>query len=266
MFLFLTSSCGKSRALLRQSNLLGGVLTRSFSSRSSAPSIEKLQSLAALFQIPRQDRDKGWQTLFCAHVTEASLKLGSPDVKQGPDGFLYMHLTVPISNEPFEAYSIENLREPFLMKNGLGVVVESSKDTVEWVFSHGDIVNLHLNNEYFTKRSCEEKKLTKGEFVISAGTEYLVGQPSESYLPDDTRNAIRTFLEVNGVKNPKVTLLVRKPEGQNHAVKELCFYCEKSSSKDMNDIYKEGVAWYLPRQYNVLFVHNDDGEFSFQDL
>ena len=167
--------------------------SRDLSRPEVPPQALKLQKLVALFQKPRGDRDKDWISLFCNHVTEASLMLGSPDVQQGPDGFLYLHLIIPASKEPFKAYSIENLRKPFLMRNGLGVVVESSKDTVEWVFSHGDIVNLHLNNEYFTNRSTEELLAisdAEGEFVIHAGSEFLVGQPSDTYLPEDTRNAI----------------------------------------------------------------------------
>lgn len=258
--------------------------SRPFSSRQSTPCVEKVQKLATLFTIPSDSRDDLWRSVFYANVTEASLKMNSPNVKKGPDGFSYLHLTVPVSNEPFAAYSIEMLRE-FLITNAVGVVIESSENSVEWVFSHGDILNLHLNGEYYSQIenvgdrigvvSDENSTTENNNIVIKAGSEILVGAPSESYLPIATRNALRSFMELSGVINPKVTLLARKPNVEDGKVgvtnKELCFYCEEenislTAKKDINIIYKEGVPWFLPRHYQILYVDRDDDEFELKPL
>ena len=255
---------------------VAAVQRRLFSSvRSPTPSSEKTQILSTLFEIPVEKRDDEWRSLFCMNVSEASFRLGSPEVQEGPDKFPYLHLCLPESNVPFPAYSIEFLRESVLINNGLGIVIESSEGKAEWVFSHGDVLNLHLNNEYFTQADPSNSRIsssdTDSKLVIEAGTNMLVGAPSDVYLPTATRTAIRNFLERSGVSNPKVTLLALKAqaseEDNDNFVRELCFYCDENTfQKDMNLAYKDGVSWYLPRHYKYLFADKDDDEFDFKDL
>lgn len=124
-----------------QSNTNKFLCSRLLSHNSSAPGtpdIAKSQQLLQLFHIENAERDDAWRTLFLENVTSSSLKMCTTQhVKQGPDGFNYLHLLLPRDEEIYQAYSIENLIEPFLLKNGLGVAIESSLGTVEWIFSHG---------------------------------------------------------------------------------------------------------------------------------
>ena len=43
------------------------------------------------------------------------------------------------------------MKDDFLLDKSLGVAINPGENSVDWVFSYGDIVNLYLNNEFFTK-------------------------------------------------------------------------------------------------------------------
>src|SRR5688572_25906396 len=104
-----------------------------------------------LFQVSQEQRGDSWRHTFYENVKSASFACGDPQTFTGPDGFPYFILRTPEPNKPFESFCLRNMKDDFLLDKGFGVVINPRENSVDWVFSHGDIVNLHLNNDFFTK-------------------------------------------------------------------------------------------------------------------
>ncbi|MBL0316637.1 MAG: hypothetical protein IPP69_12945 [Flavobacteriales bacterium] len=94
--------------------------------------------------------------IFYENVQTASYACGSPQIFNGPDGFPYFVLRTPEANKPFESFCIRNMKDDFLLEIGCGVALNPTDNGVDWVFSYGDILNLHLNKEFFSKTDSVE--------------------------------------------------------------------------------------------------------------
>lgn len=236
-------------------------------STSDAPRAEcditKTQVIVELLQVSKDQRDDAWKQKFLDNVQTASFSSENPQIFTGPDGFAYFKLRTPEPNKPFESFCIRNLKD-FLLENGFGVAINTGENSVDWVFSHGDIVNLHLRNEFFTKAESGE---IKSEETLSQGAQILIAQPSESYLPGKTRKALRAFLQSIGVEKPKVMMVCRKNNGT--FIQELAFniFREDFNNPDELNNRMAQISWFLPRHYIIVsFPKKSDLTDKFQNL
>jgi hypothetical protein len=211
--------------------------------------LTKTQLMVDLFQIPQEQRDDNWKQTFCDNVQTASYACGNPQVFTGPDGFPYFILRTPEQNKPFESFCIRNLKDDFLLDKGFGVAINPTENSVDWVFSYGDIVNLHLNKEFFSKVDTVELQNVE---TIKKDEEVLLAQPSESYLPRQTRQLLKSFLQSIGIKQPKLMMVCRTIEGQ--VIQELAFniFPEDFPSIEHLNFRLKQISWFLPRHYIVL--------------
>ena len=211
--------------------------------------ISKTQLIVDLCKIPAGERDDQWKQQFYEHVQTASFACGNPQVINGPDGFPYFVLHTPEPNKPFESFCIRNMKDDLLLAKGVGVVINPKENAVDWVFSYGDIVNLHLNNEFYSKKIDVE---LPAEETIRKEEKVLIAQPSESYLPAQARQVLRTFLQSVGVKRPKILMVCRNIGGE--VVQELAFnvFREDVPSAEHLNYHLQRISWFLPRHYVVL--------------
>lgn len=226
--------------------------------------ISKTQVMVDLFQVPQGQRDDNWQQAFCDNVQTASFACGDPQVFTGPDGLPYFVLRTPEPNKPFESFCIRNMKDDFLFDKGWGVAINPTENAVDWVFSYGDIVNLHLNKEFFTKTP---PVVIQNEMTIKEDEQILLAQPSESFLPGQTRQALRSFLQSIGIKRPKVMMVCRTIDG--HVVQELAFniFREDFQSVEQLNYRLSQISWYLPRHYIILSIpKNSNFKNNFADL
>src|SRR5690606_15500385 len=145
-----------------------------------------------------------WVIKFLSHVGTASFACGNPQVIQGPDNFPYFQIFLPPSGVNFHSYVIQNMIDDFLLENGFGIALEPKGGDVEWVLTYGDLMHYSVHktfaypiNHGFVKSSLENEVLDTNEKV-------LVGVPSESILPLRSRQVIKSFLQAQGVSDPKV--------------------------------------------------------------
>ena len=223
----------------------------------------KTKILRELFDTPVEQRNEDWQINFLENVVDASFSCGDPQVIEGPDGFPYFQLNIPEPNKQFQCYVIRHMKNDFLLEKGYGVVINPSKGAPDWVFSYGDIVNYQIRNEFYTKS--ENWHLPMQE-TIKEKEEILVGQPSESILPNETRSVIRNFLEGLGLNDVKLFLMNRnKPEGY---LQELVFNLtpDKFEKKEHFDGVMKSIAWYLPRHYSYVAMNESNFKDSFKPL
>ena len=213
--------------------------------------ITKTQLMIDLFEVPKDQRNDDWNKAFYENVQTASYACGDPQVFTGPDGFPYFILRTPEPNKPFESFCIRNMKDDFLLERGLGVAINPREDSVDWVFSYGDIVNLHLYKEFFTKR---DKIEIQEQETLKRDEKVLIAQPSEAYLPKPTRQVLRTFLQHIGIKRPKIMMVFRTIDGQ--VIPELAFniFREDFQSADQFTYRFRQISWYLPGHYIILSV------------
>lgn len=211
--------------------------------------ITKTQVIVDLFQIPQEQRDDNWRQTFYDNVQTASFACGNPQIFKGPDGFPYFVLQTPEPNKPFESFCIRNMKDDFLLDKGFGIAINPKNNSVDWVFSYGDIVNLHLNKELFTKTDTIE---IQNEETLKEDEKVLLAQPSESFLPKQTRQALKSFLQSIGIKRPKIMMVCRTIDGQ--VIQELAFniFREDFQSIDQLNLRLKQISWFLPRHYVVL--------------
>lgn len=225
--------------------------------------LSKTNILNELFKIPREQRDDKWNAKFLESVADASFTCGNPQVIEGPDGFPYFQLNVPEPYKQFQCYVIRHMKDDFLLDKGFGIVINPSKGQPDWVFSYGDIVNYHIRNEFYTKS--ENWDLPKQE-IIKEKEEVLLGQPSESVLPNQTRSVIRDFLKSIGINDSKLLLMNRrKPNG---FLQELVFNLtpDKFEKKEHYEGVMKSIAWYLPRHYSYVSMNESSFKDSFKPL
>ena len=213
--------------------------------------ISKTQIIVDLLSIPKDQRDEKWQQIFFENVQTASFACNDPQVIIGPDGFPYFSLATPKPNKQFESFCIKNMKDDFLLEKGFGVIVNPIEDSVDWVFTYGNIVNFHLNNEFYTETDFLE---IKTEETIKNDEEVLIAQPSDKYLPKQTRNIIRKYMQNRGIKHPKIMMICRKYQGE--LIQELAFnvFKEDFSSIEQLNNFMHQLSWFLPSHYIIVSV------------
>ena len=208
------------------------------------------QIMVDLFQVPKEKRDDSWKKRFYNTVQTASYRCADPQIFKGPDGFPYFALLTPEPNKGFESFCIRNLTD-YLLENGIGVALNPRDNGVDWVFSYGDIVNLHLNNEFYSETNRPEIQNVE---TIKKEEKILIAQPSEKYFPKQARKNVKRFLQQYGVTNPMVMLVTRPINGK--LAQELAFnvFAEDFKNTEQLNYMLKQISWYLPRHYIMLSV------------
>ncbi len=226
--------------------------------------IEKTQIMAQLLTVEQNLRDQNWNQNFLSTVQTASFSAIDAQSMKGPDGFPYFGLRIPEAGKPFTSYCIRNMKEDFLLDNGYGVTINPTDNAADWVFSYGDIVNLHLNGVFYSQI---EPVAVEREITLKKNEEILVAQPSESYLPVKARAIIKKYLQFYGVKEPKTMLIARKANGK--MIQELAFniFKEEVAHPENLDSFMRQLSWFLPRHYILVLVSkNSDLVNHFENL
>ena len=218
--------------------------------------INKTGIIATLFKFPKDQRDDDWYKAFYGNVANASFGSATPQVLTGPDGFPYFILNTPEENKSFESFCIKNMMDDFLLDNGWGVVFNPAADkSADWVFTQGDIVNFHLNNEFVSAiepAAIEHIEFTKTVGLLKKEEKVMIAQPSAEYLPYGTRHALKLFLQSKGIKKPKLMMLTTYAE--NTVIRKLAFniHPEDFPITSKLDYLMQQVGWFLPRQYMII--------------
>lgn len=225
--------------------------------------ISKTHVIVKLFSIPPDKRDEQWYRSFYQNVATASFAGGTPQVLTGPDGFPYFILRTPEANQPFESFCIQNMKDDFLLQRGWGVVFNPDENKkADWVFTHGDVVSLHLNNEFNTpvnEADIQNIEFTKTAGLTKAAEQVMIAQPSAAYLPLPTRGALKQFLQSKGIKKPMVMLLSSNSNGR--PVQKLAFNIspENYPVAAQLDHLMQQVGWFLPRHYLIIPLSKNSG-------
>lgn len=215
--------------------------------------LSKTDIIYKLVQTPQNERDETWQQEFLENIGQASFRSGDPQIITGPDGFPYFQLFLPEPNKSFQCYVIDKMKDDFLLASGFGVVINPTPNSADWVLSYGDILNFNLNQTFYTTTETAFSK-EKNDETIPENEKVMIGQPSETILPKQTRNLISDFLKMNGVKAPKILLMMRHRQDGNGVSQDIVFNLTPKNFKDENTYrtVMQTIGWYLPRHYSFV--------------
>jgi hypothetical protein len=214
--------------------------------------------VAELLKVPRAKRGNDWYSSFYETIATASFQCSSPQVLTGPDGFPYFILKTPEANKPFESFCIKNITEDFLLNNGWGVVFNPAEDkSADWVFTYGGIVNYHLHKTFWSpteEAATANIVFEKTVGAIQKAEKVMIAQPSEDYLPNTTRHAIKTFLQSKGIKTPKMMMITSAGEGTVTRKLALNINSEDYPVVSKLDYLMQQIGWFLPNNYLLVPV------------
>ncbi len=228
--------------------------------------LEKTGILDDLVKTPKAQRDQQWQDKFLTNVSGASFRCGEPQVAAGPDGYPYFQLHLPEPNKKFQCFVIDEMKD-HLLKSGFGVVINPAPNSADYVFSYGDILNLEVNNTFYTDGETQFSKGASDE-TIDKDEKVMVGQPSEAVLPKAARQIISEQLKKSGVETPKVVLLMRSNDDGKDISQDLVFNVTPKDFAD-EESYRavmKSIGWYLPRHYSYLGMEENSLGNSFMPL
>ncbi|MDQ3016555.1 MAG: hypothetical protein M3R25_07550 [Bacteroidota bacterium] len=215
--------------------------------------ITKTQIMVDLFTVPHDQRGESWRQSLLDHVETASFRKGDPELVTGPDGFPYFALYTPIPMQSFESFCIRNMKDDFILINGCGIVINPSGESSDWVFTYGDIVNLHVSQKFY---NTDHVPIVPKTEIISAEEDVLIGHPSDMFVPMHTRNILRSFLIKNGIKTPSFMLMARKIQGI--AVQQLVFNIYKADHPhETVENLMRSISWLMPRHYILVLIPKD---------
>jgi hypothetical protein len=224
----------------------------------------KTDILNKLFQTPRTERGAEWKQRLFANVADAALRCANPQIIKGPDDFPYFILFPPDPYQPFQAYTIRHMIDDFLLDSGYGVVINPKGNQADWVFSYGDLVNFHINGEFYSNSTTPQ---IEDKEILEKDEKILISQPSEKYLPKKARSVIRDFLKSMGIEKPQVMLVTRTIN--EIPVQELAFNLQASQFATAKhfDFTIEHLSWFLPKHYIILtFPEGSAAQTGFSDL
>jgi hypothetical protein len=217
--------------------------------------LNKTNRIYTLVQVPRAKRDADWENAFLENVSAASFRSGNPQVQLGPDGLPYFQLFLPEPNKSFQCYVIDQMKDDFLLAAGYGVAINPTKTGADWVFSYGDILNLYLNKEFYTDTETSFMKSENG-VKIDENEEIMVAQPGENLLPKQSQQIILNFLTENGIKKPKISLLMRHQNNGKGMVQDLVINIDEQSFDNEQHYQRviQKLAWYVPKHYTFIIT------------
>lgn len=230
--------------------------------------LEKTARIAKLFEVPRERRDASWTAEFNQNVVDASFQCTDPQVSRGPYGFYYFGLRLPEVGKPFRCFVLRHMVSDFLLKEGLGVLFEPQPEAnPQWMFSYGDIVGFSLSGTFERPQETTPASSNASSKTVQNDEEVLIGQPSEALLPTPSRAALRRFLQAQGLKDPKVFLMMRcNPAGG--VTQELIFNLgiENLETEEKARAVGSWVSWFLPRGYSYASANEERFKQHFQAL
>jgi hypothetical protein len=142
--------------------------------------LTKTDQVVKLLATPRDQRDDAWQDAFMEAIVDASMATTPEQVIQGPDGFGYFVLRQPPVGESFSAFCVSHVLE-MCTDRGLGIVIEPSGSSAEWVFTYGDLFSLRAYGSFHGDPTDTAGPSVAG--VLEKETQVMVGAPSEQLLP-----------------------------------------------------------------------------------
>jgi len=217
--------------------------------------IQKVETINALLRVPEEERDQAWRDKFYENVIDASFRCQEPQIIPGPDGFPYFALYSPEPYEPFDSFCICNLID-WCLKSGIGIVINPGPTGADWVFSYGDILTHQMFGVFVVERE-ESKHEPFEEVTLQKMEQILIGQPSDTFLPQAAREAIKRFFSQTYGKEDLGVFLMHRKDDEPPTQLVFSIFQDEFDGKAHLPALLQQISWFLPRHYPILSLPRD---------
>ncbi|GAB3974259.1 hypothetical protein GCM10028806_29740 [Spirosoma terrae] len=145
----------------------------------------------------------------------------------------------------------------YLISDGLGIAINADKEEPDWVFSYGDVVDFYLNSKFYSNNITNPFTGIVTDRMVNSNR-VRIGNPSETYLPQDARNVIRNFLKSWGL-DTKICLMlwIDKDNKLTLTFNILPKMFKKTDSESVNS-FLHFLSWYFPRHYKLVCMEENE--------
>ncbi|MEO6915068.1 MAG: hypothetical protein ABI151_04940, partial [Chitinophagaceae bacterium] len=121
--------------------------------------------------------------------------------------------------------------------------------------TYGSMVNYHLHKKFWSpteEAATANIAFEKNVGLIKQVEKVLIAQPSETYLPNATRHALKVFLQSKGIKTPKMMMITSAVQGTVSRKLVLNIHPEDYPVTGKLDYLMQQVGWFLPNDYLLV--------------
>ena len=202
-----------------------------------------MSTFSELLETDVENRDQAWESAFLKALPQAPARVLSPDPQEGPDHWPYLMVEAGGAQDDD---SIDNVIA-WLSTKGIGLAVNPSKPSPDYVLTYGMIWNFRERGEFLTHATAPKA----GLFEIKSGQQLWVGAPTAQYLPTYVRSVIKQFFADQGIFAPKVLMV-----STDNVNFDLCFSVEslKAPPAHEHSNIAEALSWFLPAHYSISLL------------
>ncbi|WP_183558348.1 hypothetical protein [Mucilaginibacter sp. SP1R1] len=210
------------------------------------------QQMAELMRIPGKDRDESWQQGILSNLSLVTFRCGEPQIVEDVDGFSYINLFLAEPDDNLEGNVLTKMMDDFLLQKGWGVKLNSFTGEFCWILSYGDILNFHLNGDFYFNSGLFSKGVPLKD--VPEKENILIGAPSALLIPKVSRSIIKTFLIENGIRSPQICFIMRSNWLGDHLSQDLVFNITPFDvgGDDKFNVLMQKIQWHLPKHYSVV--------------
>lgn len=189
-----------------------------------------------LLKVADDERNAEWERSLLEKLVAEKVSLIQEQPVNGPDQFPYFLVEYPskATEEP-----VENILG-WLSEKGIGFVLNPNREPCpDLVLTYGMIWGLrHFGNIWAPVKS----------------EEFQVGDPSEEILPTYARKIIQSFLQDQGVLQPRI-LAANQSKGL-----DFCFSIEslENPPEEEYEGIAEALSWFIPPNFSVALASEKD--------
>lgn len=246
-------------------------MARFHSDRAAMFDLARTGDLAALFTVPREQRDGSWLERFYDAAWFASVELAGDEAFSGPDGMPYLRLTLPREGVPFDSQCLANLAGACLDR-GIGAAFFAAPgeppEAAQFVFPYGVIDSMvrydspngdpvDLDDWSRPPPAPPKRGFLGFGKAKEAPREVLVATPSADYLPPHAARALHHYLTVRWeLDDPHIALLVdahQRPSRNLVIGRKFSSFGNEGFVQDL----MRYTSWYLPPARGLALMPED---------
>lgn len=233
------------------------------------PDPDMTRRLEQLAGVPAEQRDERWQHDFFSALWSAAIEIPSSTPFIGPDGFAYLRLDMPSSDE-FVAHNFASLARPCL-DAGSGAVLFADAQAEEPIY----VIPMGVIESVLRYRDWRGDPIDRDEagdgadsstVTVKAGTRIVQATPSADCLsPEAARALDRHLKEIWKVEEPRVSVMM---SAKMRPTRSLVLNVPRDAfgSDEHADNFARAVLWFLPPSRSVILMPDTMAEAEMTPL
>ena len=238
-------------------------------------------SLQEWVKVPDAQRTPQWEEGFFERLVQTKVRLLSKSPQRWADSWPYIMVSTETegkenisSADALAGTHVEISTLLYWLKGrGIGLCVNPQKNPPDYLFNYGMLWHYQYRGTFLnregdqavqTEKSMQGGKMNQAEQVteqavqngqkevaFTSGEKIYVASPFPHYFPEEPQKVIRSFLQDQGVSQPKVLLMSRDKVSY-----DLAFSLDSLGFPPAEEHrgIAEALAWFFPLHYSLLLI------------